>query len=900
MRQAPDDPEFLLRHVAHVRQLARRLVFDADLAREVEQETWVAALEHAPRDLRQPRAWLSRVARHVARRLWARKDRSQGLERVAGRERHAARTAAEKTPPDLVEREQALRRLLAAIDRLPEPVRTTVVMHHLDGLSLRDVAHRTKAPLETVRSRSKRGLALLREDLTRRNSGRATWSLALVRGLELAPPHPGRGLILCVRELLLPLTVMNTGLKLVTATGGAALLLVATWTWIEREPAASPRTPGPSVEEFVAGDLGLPAQEEGRRAPLSPTYRTGAPMSAAPQPVAEPTTGEIAIELVWAADGRPAADVPLRFEARELDPGRGTWHTSTEDGTVFLEDLPPSRYMLQTLFGGLEFAEVVAGETSDVRLSIPVGLEVAGRVRDADGTPVADAGIYLWPGSLHPMYEAMPVARSDVLGEFALPCVPAGVTAALSARALRRAPTQQVMLTGDAGSAVEIELVFQHPGRSVAGIVVGPDGLPLEGAEVVVGSEREVALTKRSDGTLAYPPIGELVRTGPDGRFEVEGAARGELPVQARGRGYAPWKGRLAEGERWLEIRLERGSWVRGVVRNADGGVPARATVNAGPSVFFASHSAHMRADGSYEIGPLASGGHELIAIGVDGETAKIRLTLRARMDQVWDPVLGGGPEVRGWIEAPGEDLAGWTVRGYAEPRPGEMAWSESCRSEADGTFVLRNVPEREVHLSLYSPGAPFWVASVPGVVAGGAPVVLRPDPERWPTSFVTGRLVDEQGAPITSADLWLRSEEFGSTLIHPDREDGSFRLGPMPAGTWVLEQDPLIAGWAVGRTSFTLMPEEKRELGALKLGPGGSLEVTVHREAEASGVLSLDVVDEDGRRVERLTIEGRTATSRPLVPGIYRLMMLESAGKNTRELVITAGGVTPVEVDVP
>ena len=86
MSSNPYEPEVLLAHAGHVRQLARRPVFDADLAREVEQETWLAALEHAPRHLANPRAWLSRVARHAAHRLWARRER---------REEHELRTSAE-------------------------------------------------------------------------------------------------------------------------------------------------------------------------------------------------------------------------------------------------------------------------------------------------------------------------------------------------------------------------------------------------------------------------------------------------------------------------------------------------------------------------------------------------------------------------------------------------------------------------------------------------------------------------------------------------------------------------------------------------------------------------------------------------------------------------------------
>ena len=67
MTQRPHDATVLLEHAAFLRGLARSLVFDVDAADDVEQETWRAALEHPPRDLRSPRGWLATIARNVVR-----------------------------------------------------------------------------------------------------------------------------------------------------------------------------------------------------------------------------------------------------------------------------------------------------------------------------------------------------------------------------------------------------------------------------------------------------------------------------------------------------------------------------------------------------------------------------------------------------------------------------------------------------------------------------------------------------------------------------------------------------------------------------------------------------------------------------------------------------------------
>ncbi|HUR27013.1 MAG TPA: sigma factor, partial [Planctomycetota bacterium] len=65
MPTRPATIDDLLVHADWLRALARRLVQDADRASDVEQETWLAALEHPPRDASAPRKWLAQVLRNV-------------------------------------------------------------------------------------------------------------------------------------------------------------------------------------------------------------------------------------------------------------------------------------------------------------------------------------------------------------------------------------------------------------------------------------------------------------------------------------------------------------------------------------------------------------------------------------------------------------------------------------------------------------------------------------------------------------------------------------------------------------------------------------------------------------------------------------------------------------------
>ncbi len=64
------NPEELLVHADFVSGLARSLVLDEHRAADIAQETWLAALEHPPSGERPLRAWLAKVTRNFARKLF--------------------------------------------------------------------------------------------------------------------------------------------------------------------------------------------------------------------------------------------------------------------------------------------------------------------------------------------------------------------------------------------------------------------------------------------------------------------------------------------------------------------------------------------------------------------------------------------------------------------------------------------------------------------------------------------------------------------------------------------------------------------------------------------------------------------------------------------------------------
>jgi len=96
-------------------------------------------------DYADPEAWVRTVARRVAVSRW-RRTRSALL----AHRRHGP-------PPDVPGPDADAVALIAALARLPVAQRTAIVLHHLVGLPVAEVAEETRVPVGTVKARLARG-----------------------------------------------------------------------------------------------------------------------------------------------------------------------------------------------------------------------------------------------------------------------------------------------------------------------------------------------------------------------------------------------------------------------------------------------------------------------------------------------------------------------------------------------------------------------------------------------------------------------------------------------------------------------------------------------------------------------------------------------------------------------
>jgi len=157
------------RHEPAVRRYFGRLGIGRDDADDLVQATFLEAHRAAQRfdDRHTAISWLLGIATMMARRH--RRSVGRALARIAAWAAHPRRDLAQSHAPDeLMDRDRAVARVAAALDRLSSKKRETFVLVALEGLSGEQVASALGIPVRTVWTRlhhARRELrALLAED----------------------------------------------------------------------------------------------------------------------------------------------------------------------------------------------------------------------------------------------------------------------------------------------------------------------------------------------------------------------------------------------------------------------------------------------------------------------------------------------------------------------------------------------------------------------------------------------------------------------------------------------------------------------------------------------------------------------------------------------------------------
>jgi RNA polymerase sigma factor (sigma-70 family) len=723
MNMDPTDTRLadLLAERAWVRSVARVLVRDETAADDLEQETWLAALEKPPTWRTSPRGWLAAVLRRRA----ARQARTGS--RVTRRERAAARPEATASAADVVAEAEEHRRVVDAVLHLGEAQRTAVLLRFYEGLPPREIARRTDAPVETVRARIRRGLAEVRERFDREHAGdRRTWQAALVPLLSGPFLVPGSG------PGVVGTAASATGTSVAGGAAHAAGVMAMTSTTTKVAVAA--------VALIALGWVGWtlwPAEARqgdqpraGERAGTGPQGEGGAMLSPAPsagrdREAAAPASTESAV--VQGRSG-PGVFVRARGESRPpgnvsvlvLGPDEGRWKGSGDaTGFVALAGAPSVAPVLLAAANGYAPVRVenvpVAEGTHVVELSrgtvtrltfvdqdgLPLqGDEVTRRYRTG-GTPLVAE--WIWPEAFAPrdmagifrqMADAARTSRLLSTATWEGPTLTlSDALPAQGARLLVTRPSGVSWLSGpltseDVGS---VHVNLHAPEAASFRFVADDSGAPLANAKVTV-------FTEFGDDAL-FLPGGERLTDG-------DGAVTVNLPTQERGQrnpslrfdapAYVSWLIQVWPGPR-TEVRVKRAASIEGRAWLADG------KAAAGAEVVWIWRGLVQRArvadDGSYRLTGVApwgkgpTGTAQLVLLSADtGEpvtTATVDVTpgQAARADLGTPPGVRAPARVRGRVHAGGRGLSGLFVGLTREGKSDDA--KHIATTGADGRFTL-------------------------------------------------------------------------------------------------------------------------------------------------------------------------------------------------------------------
>lgn len=596
MTQRPEEPlaKALLEQATWLRHLVRSLVEDTARIDDVCQATMLQAWQYRPKHDRSLRPWLARVARNLSNRMRGRESQR------AEREAHAARTQLAPPAAEAVERVAWQQRVVSMVMGLKEPYRSTILLRFWQQSSPQEVADQMDVPAETVRTRTRRGLAMLREQLDRRCKDRREWVTALIPLGAL----PGGILPLTTALLMKKITVV-----------AAALLTTLSLFYIQWEPADLP-----SQGTLLASEQGAKvadATPNNSTIAIANLHRQDAsplPSHSPDQDVeADPAIADALCGFAGRmidASGNPKRGCDVRIHRCSFDrlagvgvgllgaPGNGPGFrqrstTTDEHGRFLIEGVwPRGMYFLagDSKTGGrmLQLIERAPppGEVIDLGdLTLLGSAMIHGEVRNEDGHPVAGATVrtvdlpdelfemipferldlngallvrtdflpvapvILIPQWLRNLYHDLPIPTTvtDSDGKFRLNGVMPGTNSLL----IHQSPLQPFVRHGlqiAARSATNAGSIVMRTGRKVAGRVIDANGVSVVGAEVLVAATSQGGPL---DLAQAVPP------SDSDGRFACSGLPTGKITVAVRRAGATAWL--VAEpqsGDQEIEIKL--------------------------------------------------------------------------------------------------------------------------------------------------------------------------------------------------------------------------------------------------------------------------------------------------------------------------------------------------------
>jgi RNA polymerase sigma factor (sigma-70 family) len=863
----------LLARTTWVRAVARAIVKDVHRADDLAQDAWVRALEGGPRRAESWQGWFATVMRNRAN-----EERRASARRVLRDGAHES-ASAHLTPLEVQQRMELHQALGAAVCRLAEPYRSTVIRHYFEGWSLRKIAAAEGCGVRAVETRLRRARAMLRDELEKRAPAEH-WAagLLLFAATQSVLPLVAAAAVLVAVGLSVPILLMDgagADDELAEPTATAAL------------PPLAPRSP--------EGEVAATTIEPVSREEIAGS-REQAPF-------------ELVI-LTFEREGREIVGVvpEVKVSARTLDglggevesaegvtdgAGRLTLRLARPAEGVVLEATPRGR----THYGTLRVNAGVGAIRPNGRAELPLHFEalhgsVSGAVLDEERRPVPFAFVDIWNDESW-LIERAPdgYVQSDAHGRFEVaPARTKRDGLLLVPRAPDMAVTRAFELerNGDphaTWSGVELGLA---PGRPFTVLVADERGQPVEGARVSVWPGEGDFNLEKGEGWKATGRRHFGLHTDRDGRTPVMMIDRQVWQVGVQHPAYRVEPAQFAEPGELMLVTVHAGRHVRGRVLTEEG---RRAFANAAIVVESASGREVGRSgvDGNFVVRAPGESGEEVRVVVLPTNKlafyvtnpfvperleAPLEFSLAAGISLVAELVYSDG--------RPYDRITGITYEVLGGPRarrPGgreneTQSWldvriaAEDARMQRGGMsahrFFMHSAPPGEYRIR-FSDADGLLGETTLTPARPKAQVIVDAEPSPDASVFAGNVRHAATGRPIAAFQVVGWRYVFGDSQPFPepmvDRRmesaDGAFRCETLEVGWWEfrIRAGDGMTEWSSGRVATHELGVHRRI--ELDDAAGGELRL-LHPDGKPAAHCKLRVVDAGGEPLLfRLTPDG-------------------------------------------
>lgn len=163
------------RYVPPIHRFLARLAGDSHIAEDLAQETFVKVWRHLKKfDLNKSfKTWIFTIAKNAATDFF-RKKLPVAVSTIESEEQEGflLEHVQDERPlaPEILERQDIAREISDALATVNASTRTIILLHDAEGLTFQEIAEVLGEPMNTVKSRYRRGVFILRKSLNKLNN----------------------------------------------------------------------------------------------------------------------------------------------------------------------------------------------------------------------------------------------------------------------------------------------------------------------------------------------------------------------------------------------------------------------------------------------------------------------------------------------------------------------------------------------------------------------------------------------------------------------------------------------------------------------------------------------------------------------------------------------------------